>query len=68
MEKQMIIEYHRPVTLVETLELLARTEVITVPLGGGTVLNQPSLKNFAVLDLRNLGTTDGEKTFYCTYR
>lgn len=51
----MIIEYHRPVTLAETLELLARTEVITVPLGGGTVLNQPSLKNFAAVDLQSLG-------------
>jgi CO/xanthine dehydrogenase FAD-binding subunit len=51
----MIIEYHRPDSLPEALKLLARTEVDTVPLGGGTVLNQPSPNPIAVIDLQNLG-------------
>lgn len=51
----MITEYHRPETLPEVLELLARTEVVTVPLGGGTQLNQPSLKPVAAVDLQALG-------------
>ncbi len=32
----MITEYHRPKTLPDALALLARTDVVTVPLGGGT--------------------------------
>lgn len=51
----MITEYHRPKTLPEALALLARTEVVTVPLGGGTQLNQPSLKPVAAVDLQALG-------------
>jgi CO/xanthine dehydrogenase FAD-binding subunit len=51
----MIIEYHRPNTLEEALSLLARNEVKTLPLGGGTRLNQPSRERFAVVDLQTLG-------------
>ncbi len=51
----MIIEYHRPETLEEALQLLSRTEPPTFPLGGGTVLNQPSKQEFAVVDLQALG-------------
>ena len=51
----MIVEYHRPDTLPEALDLLARVDVDTVPLGGGTFLNQPSTKSVAVVDLQNLG-------------
>jgi len=51
----MIIEYHRPEKLEETLKLLARTDPLTVPMGGGTVLNQPSDKQVAVVDLQALG-------------
>jgi len=51
----MIIEYHRPNTLEEALSLLARNEVKTLPLGGGTRLNQPSQERFAVIDLQSLG-------------
>lgn len=50
----MIIEYHRPQTVEETLALLARSQPVAVPLGGGTVLNQPSEKDFAVVDLQSL--------------
>jgi CO/xanthine dehydrogenase FAD-binding subunit len=51
----MILEYHRPGTLDEALALLARPEVKTVPLGGGTVLNRPSVERVAVVDLQGLG-------------
>jgi CO/xanthine dehydrogenase FAD-binding subunit len=48
----MITEYHRPQTLEEALELLARPN--TLPLGGGTVLTQSSEQSFAVVDLQAL--------------
>jgi CO/xanthine dehydrogenase FAD-binding subunit len=54
----MIVEYHRPETLDLALELLQRPGVQTVPLGGGTVLNQPSNNPVAVVDLQNLGLTN----------
>ncbi len=56
----MIIEYNRPKTLDEALALLARSEPVTVPLGGGTVLNQPLDKTVAVVDLQSLGLDDVE--------
>jgi CO/xanthine dehydrogenase FAD-binding subunit len=51
----MIIEYHRPDELDQALELLARSDPVTVPLGGGTLLNQPSDSDIAVVDLQALG-------------
>ncbi|MDH5507213.1 MAG: FAD binding domain-containing protein [Anaerolineae bacterium] len=51
----MILEYHRPDTLPQALELLSRPEPRTLPLGGGTVLNAPSDEDFAVVDLQKLG-------------
>jgi len=51
----MIVEYHRPQSLDEALKLLARPEMTTIPLGGGTVVNQPSLEPVAVVDLQSLG-------------
>lgn len=51
----MITDYYRPETLTEALELLARAAVDTVPLGGGTVLNQPAANPVAVVDLQALG-------------
>ncbi|MBM3145393.1 MAG: hypothetical protein FJ010_10550 [Chloroflexi bacterium] len=50
-----IIEYHRPERLEDALALLARTDPRTAPLGGGTVLNQPSDQEVAVVDLQTLG-------------
>ncbi len=49
----MITEYHRPQTLEEALRLLARPN--TCPLGGGTLLNRPSVERFSVVDLQALG-------------
>lgn len=51
----MIIEYHRPETLEAALILMARPQPMTLPLGGGTVLNRPTLGSFAVVDLQALG-------------
>lgn len=51
----MIIEYHRPNTIEEAVKLLGRTKPKTVPLGGGTVLNAPSDRQVAVVDLQALG-------------
>jgi CO/xanthine dehydrogenase FAD-binding subunit len=51
----MITEYNRPGSLEEALELLAREEPRTLPLGGGSRLNQPTKEQFAVVDLANLG-------------
>lgn len=50
----MIIEYHRPQTLEEALNLLATPN--TLPLGGGTKINSPAFKDrdFAVVDLQDL--------------
>lgn len=51
----MIIEYHRPSTLEEALQLLSRKEPQTLPMGGGTILNRPTDDEFAVVDLQALG-------------
>jgi CO/xanthine dehydrogenase FAD-binding subunit len=51
----MITEYHRPDTLTEALELITRTDVFTVPIGGGAFLNTPSERPVAVVDLQSLG-------------
>ncbi len=50
----MIIEYHRPKTIEEALQYLSREGVKTVPMGGGTILNQPSSIPLAVVDLQSL--------------
>ncbi len=50
----MITEYFRPQTLDEALALIER-ESLTLPLGGGTLLNGPHPKTFAVADLQALG-------------
>jgi CO/xanthine dehydrogenase FAD-binding subunit len=51
----MIVEYHRPDTIQAALHLLKRIAPVTVPLGGGTVLNKPSPDPVAVVDLQALG-------------
>lgn len=51
----MIKEYHRPRTLEEAIQLLARSKPPTLPLGGGSLLNRPSPDSFAVVDLQSLG-------------
>jgi CO/xanthine dehydrogenase FAD-binding subunit len=54
----VIVEYHRPTTLEEALDLLSRSEPHTLPLGGGTALNTRASSppgNYAVVDLQALG-------------
>ncbi len=50
----MILEYHRPATLDDALNLLSRPAPLTVPLGGGTVLSRGEEQALAVVDLQNL--------------
>jgi len=50
----MILEYHRPETIERALELLARPDPNTVPLGGGSVINAPSEQDYDVVDLQLL--------------
>jgi CO/xanthine dehydrogenase FAD-binding subunit len=50
----VIIEYHRPSSLAEALELLGRPQPETRPLGGGTVLSAPSAEHLAAVDLQDL--------------
>jgi CO/xanthine dehydrogenase FAD-binding subunit len=57
----MIIEYHRPNSLEDALKLLGRSKPVTLPLGGGTVLNRPSEDEFAVVDVQSLGLDDIEE-------
>ena len=49
----MITTYHRPQTLDEALTLL--TQPNTVPLGGGTLLTQPTTDSVQAVDLQALG-------------
>lgn len=51
----MIIEYHRPASIEQALELLSRQEPTTYALGGGTKLVHERKANIAVVDLQNLG-------------
>ncbi|MCL4561148.1 MAG: FAD binding domain-containing protein [Chloroflexi bacterium] len=51
----MISEYHRPRTMETALTLLGRSQPLTYPLGGGTVLSRPGRRGYAVVDLQDLG-------------
>ena len=51
-----VAEYHRPRHLEEALALLARTDIPTVPIGGGSQLVGSGRRDVqAVVDLRDLG-------------
>jgi CO/xanthine dehydrogenase FAD-binding subunit len=51
----MIIEYHRPNTIEETISLLSRKDPCTVVLGGGLYLNEKVEAPIAVVDVQRLG-------------
>ncbi len=51
----MIIEYQRPKTIPDALELLAREQPVSFVLGGGTVLNRGLKGQVALVDLQDLG-------------
>ncbi|HEX2979243.1 MAG TPA: FAD binding domain-containing protein, partial [Anaerolineaceae bacterium] len=57
----MIREYHRPETIETAVELLSRTQPHTLPLGGGTRINQPGAQVDAVVDLQALGLDQIER-------
>ncbi len=50
----MIIEYQRPKTIPEALALLARSQPVSYPLGGGTYINRDLEEKYAVVDLQLL--------------
>ena len=50
----MIIEYARPKTITEAVNLLNRETPITVPLGGGSVVSKHHGRQMAVVDLQDL--------------
>jgi CO/xanthine dehydrogenase FAD-binding subunit len=51
----MIEEYHRPKSLDEALELLAKSGVRTIPIGGGSGFDRFSHEPVRVVDLQGLG-------------
>ncbi len=51
----MIIEYQRPTTIPEALNLLAREQPLSFALGGGTHINRGIDLEYAVVDLQALG-------------
>jgi CO/xanthine dehydrogenase FAD-binding subunit len=51
----MIVEYHRPSELSEALNLLARKDPLTIPIGGGSVFKRDGDQRLAVVDLQSLG-------------
>ena len=54
-----IRDYHRPSTVEEALDLLARDDVVSAPLGGGTTLNGlPTTVPDEVVDLQLLGLNE----------
>jgi len=54
----MILEYHRPQNLDEALALLARSDPKTIPMGGGSAVNQPTADSYAVVDLQSLSLSN----------
>jgi 2-furoyl-CoA dehydrogenase FAD binding subunit len=57
----MILGYHLPNTLDEALNLLTRTDVLTYPLGGGTVLSCQQQEDCEVVDIKHLGLSHVQK-------
>ena len=64
----IITEYHRPTTLQEALTLLGRSDVVSRPLGGGTLLNglpdqvPDAVVDLQALDLDGIDLTNGTVT------
>jgi CO/xanthine dehydrogenase FAD-binding subunit len=57
----MILEYQRPKTIKEALQLLNRSTPPTRPLAGGTLLNCPGHEPVALVDLQALGLDSVEQ-------
>lgn len=56
----MIVEYHRPSTIAQALDLLSRADPKTYPLGGGSWLSRQKTDDFAVVDLQKLNLDEIE--------
>jgi CO/xanthine dehydrogenase FAD-binding subunit len=50
----MIIDYYRPKTISEALELISRQDIPARPLGGGTAIERSFDRQVAVVDLQDL--------------
>ena len=50
----MIIEYNRPTTVEEALALLERSDIYSIPIGGGSSFRRSLKKPCAVVDLQDL--------------
>ena len=50
----MIVEYFRPKDIAEALELLDKTDIKMVLMGGGTALDRYSPEAMTVIDLQDL--------------
>lgn len=51
----MIIEYHRPHSIEEAIDLVMTSKLETVLVGGGTAINRYRREPFAVVDLQDAG-------------
>ena len=51
----MIVEYHRPNDIQETLDLLENQVITTVLMGGGTAIDRYKTEPFVIVDLQNIG-------------
>jgi CO/xanthine dehydrogenase FAD-binding subunit len=51
----MIIEYHRPSDIEQTVDLLENSKIKTVLMGGGTAIDRYMREPFAVIDLQEVG-------------
>jgi len=54
MSGKTIYEYHRPHTMDEALALLARPDIATIPLAGGTAIDRTGPGTLALVDLQAL--------------
>jgi CO/xanthine dehydrogenase FAD-binding subunit len=54
MSGKTIYEYHRPHNLDEALALLARPDIVTIPLAGGTAIDRTASAALALVDLQAL--------------
>jgi putative selenate reductase FAD-binding subunit len=54
-EKIMIIDYLRPTSLQDAINLISRKDAISIPIGGGsTIKHRATLQDFNVVDLQEL--------------
>ena len=57
----MIANYHRPATLDAALGLLGRSNIQSIPIGGGTTLSQLNAEGIEIVDLQALGLNQVEQ-------